>query len=415
MSIATKDDFKNFVQATESISGYRKPVAFGICKADLSQKDPNKTLQAKFLHLNCNENYGSAAAIVQGIAGNELEGSTLLSDIGSKNSVVVELEEMHIQAVLSNFSPYLSEALTDKSSHQNIQQFLSIEKNPNAIYRAVFIYDLNVAPASVEDVYLRLYLYSTGKMPLRSINMDGAFGILHNVAWTIDGTPYDLDWLNENRMDMIVFDEWPDIDSVDKFPRMLQHVLPIVADDGSHRTRILSSDKVRMGAQLAPGTTIMPGASYVNFNAGTEGASMVEGRISSSAKIGEGTDVGGGASILGVLSGGNSEPITIGKNCLLGANSVTGISYGDGCIIDAGVSILAGTKVSMSEDTYENLKSVNPNMPEKDSFGFENGETKCKASQLSGLNGLHFRSHSIKGTIEVYKSGRTIELNAELH
>ena len=146
--------------------------------------------------------------------------------------------------------------------------------------------------------------------------------------------------------------EYPHIDFVDKFPRFLSHIIP--ADN----TRILDTSKVRFGAQLANGTTVMPGASYINFNAGTLGPVMVEGRISSSAVVKEGADIGGGASILGVLSGTNGNPITIGKNTLLGANSVTGIPLGDGCIVGAGNAVLEGTKIYINEKEREKIKSI---------------------------------------------------------
>jgi len=194
--------------------------------------------------------------------------------------------------------------------------------------------------------------------------------------------------------------KFPTIECVDKFPRYLQHIIP--ADN----TRVLDSAKVRMGAQLAAGTTVMPGASYVNFNAGTLGPVMVEGRISSSAIVGSGSDVGGGASILGVLSGTDGNPITIGENCLLGANSTTGIPLGDGCIVDGGVAIFAGTKLRITDGQIVKLKEVNPE------FEFEN---IMKASQLAGLNGLHFRVDSLTGEYVVMRSTKEVKLNDQLH
>jgi 2,3,4,5-tetrahydropyridine-2-carboxylate N-succinyltransferase len=203
---------------------------------------------------------------------------------------------------------------------------------------------------------------------------------------------------------------YPVVEFVDKFPRYLQHIIP------PKNTRILDTSRVRFGAQLAPGTTVMPGASYINFNAGTLGVAMVEGRISSSAIVGAETDVGGGASILGLLSGGNSTPITIGKKCLLGANSVTGIPLGDGCIVDAGATVLAGTRVFMSDDTLAALNAVNP---ERDiaaqSIKSQNSLREFKASALSGCNGLHFRVDSETGRMTVKRSRRKVLLNADLH
>lgn len=163
-----------------------------------------------------------------------------------------------------------------------------------------------------------------------------------------------------------------------------------------------------MGAQLAAGTTVMPGASYINFNAGTLGPVMVEGRISSSAIVGSGSDVGGGASILGVLSGTDGNPITIGENTLLGANSVTGLPLGDGCIVDAGITILAGSKVKIAPDELAKIQAANP--------GKDLGSgTIFKGSMLQGLNGIHFRQDSTTGEMVARRSTREVKLNEDLH
>ncbi len=173
-------------------------------------------------------------------------------------------------------------------------------------------------------------------------------------------------------------------------------------------TRILEASKVRMGAQLAAGTTVMPGASYINFNAGTLGPVMVEGRISSSAIVGAGSDVGGGASILGVLSGTDGNPISIGENTLLGANSVTGLPLGDACIVDAGITILAGTKVKISPDELAKIAEANPEAT------LEN-KTTFKGAELQGLNGIHFRQNSTTGETIARRSTREVKLNVDLH
>ena len=260
---------------------------------------------------------------------------------------------------------------------------------------------LIVATKSVESVYLKLYALSLGKAELRGVNLNGAFGILTNVAW-VDNKPYELDYLRENEIEMKLNGTFPNIDSVDKFPRYLQHIIP--ADN----TRILDSSKVRMGAQLASGTTVMPGASYINFNAGTLGPVMVEGRISSSAIVGSGSDVGGGASILGVLSGTDGNPISIGENTLLGANSVTGIPLGDGCIVDAGIAVLAGTKIKIEPSELEKIKEANPNANLEDKEIF-------KGAELQGLNGVHYRIDSTTGEMVARRSTREVKLNEDLH
>ena len=208
--------------------------------------------------------------------------------------------------------------------------------------------------------------------------------------------------MRENEIELKINGTYPNIEAVDKFPRFLQHIIP------EDNTRILDTSKVRFGAQLAAGTTVMPGASYINFNAGTEGPVMVEGRISSSAVVKEGADIGGGASILGVLSGTNGNPITIGKNTLLGANSVTGIPLGDGCIVDAGIAVLEGTKIYISEDEFSKIKEVNPswNVEYKEYF---------KGLELAGLNGVHYRFDTTNGKMIAFRSRREVKLNEELH
>ncbi len=279
------------------------------------------------------------------------------------------------------FFPFIDEAIGDK--HKNVQVIKVLNRigDIGRDYTITFIFE-DDAPKSVEAVYLKLYALSLNKAKLRSLNLNGAFGILSNVAW-VGNKPYELDYLRENEIDMKLRGTFPNIDSVDKFPRYLQHIIP--ADN----TRILDSSKVRFGAQLSAGTTVMPGASYINFNAGTLGPVMVEGRISSSAIVGSGSDVGGGASILGVLSGTDGNPISIGENTLLGANSVTGIPLGDGCIVDAGIAILAGTKIKIDSDELVKIKEANPEATIEDKEIF-------KGKELASLNGIHYRQDSTK-------------------
>ncbi len=265
-------------------------------------------------------------------------------------------------------------------------------------FRMVFIFE-DEALESAEAAYLKLYALSTGKAKLRSLNLNGAFGKLHNCAWT-GSTPIELDWLRANEISLKLSGKYPEITMVDKFPRFLSHVIP--ADN----TRILETSKVRFGAQLAGGTTVMPGASYINFNAGTEGSVMVEGRISSSAVVGAGSDVGGGASILGVLSGTDGVPVSIGENTLLGANSCTGTAIGDGCILDAGITILPGTKITLSEKAVASIAQANPEKEIK---------VLMRGMDFIGVNGVHFRQNSVNGQIIAMRSTREVKLNADLH
>ncbi|EDP6854028.1 tetrahydrodipicolinate N-succinyltransferase N-terminal domain-containing protein [Campylobacter upsaliensis] len=385
--INTKEDFLLLVKQIEQKANYKKPYAFGIARLDRGQLNKNKILQANFALINYEQNYASAAIMLEAFArrGVELD--------FSKSEFVGLLKLEDIDFALSCFKPFLEE-----EGHKNIDLLKIIkDKFKDDEFAFVCLFD-DKEPLSVESVYLKLYLLSTKKVPLRGLNLNGAFGLLHNVAWSED-KPIELEYLRENEMRLKMSRQYPKIDFVDKFPRFLAHIIP------EDNTRILESSKVRMGAALAAGTTIMPGASYVNFNAGTTGACMVEGRISSSAIVGEGSDIGGGASILGVLSGTSGNAISVGKACLLGANSVTGIPLGDNCIIDAGIAVLEGTKFLLKDK--EELQKVN--------LGFDFNKEIYKGIELKNLNALHFRQDSISGAMIVGFNKKAITLNAALH
>lgn len=251
-------------------------------------------------------------------------------------------------------------------------------------FRTIVI-DLDAAPASTPDAYLRLHLLSHLLVAPNTINLDGIFGHLPIVVWTTAGPvhPDDFDALRPALQRAGIT-----ATGIDKFPRMLDYVTPA-------RVRIADASRVRLGAHLAPGTTVMH-EGFVNFNAGTLGASMVEGRISQGVVVGDGSDIGGGASIMGTLSGGGTERITIGERSLLGANSGIGISLGDDCVVEAGLYVTAGTKVRVLDPAGE-PRSV-------------------KARQVSGLPGLLFRRNSETGAVEVLpRTGAGIALNAALH
>ncbi|GLB67006.1 2,3,4,5-tetrahydropyridine-2,6-dicarboxylate N-succinyltransferase [Arthrobacter mangrovi] len=246
--------------------------------------------------------------------------------------------------------------------------------------------ELDAAPADTADAYLRLHLLSHRLVQPNSINLDGIFGLLANVVWTNFG-PCSTENFEATRLrlrsrgNVTVY-------GVDKFPRMVDYVLP-------SGVRIADADRVRLGAHLAEGTTVMH-EGFVNFNAGTLGTSMVEGRISAGVIVADGSDVGGGASIMGTLSGGGKERISIGERVLLGANSGVGISIGDDCVVEAGLYVTAGTRVSLLE---------------------AGGEARqVKAVELSGVSNLLFRRNSVSGVVEVLpRAGQTVELNAALH
>jgi len=248
---------------------------------------------------------------------------------------------------------------------------------------ATVIADLSQPPADTADAYLRLHLLSHRLIRPHGANLDGIFGVLPNVAWTSAG-PVDPAELDAVRLRFRAAGQPLAVYGVDKFPRMVDYVVP-------GGVRIADADRVRLGAHLAEGTTVMH-EGFVNYNAGTLGTSMVEGRISAGVVVGDGSDVGGSASIMGTLSGGGTEVISVGERCLLGANSGLGISLGDDCTIEAGLYVTAGTKV------------VTPD-----------GEV-VKAGTLSGADGLLFRRNSQTGAVEVLpRSGSWSGLNAALH
>ncbi|PKQ22113.1 MAG: 2,3,4,5-tetrahydropyridine-2,6-dicarboxylate N-succinyltransferase [Actinobacteria bacterium HGW-Actinobacteria-5] len=243
--------------------------------------------------------------------------------------------------------------------------------------------DLDTPPADVPDAYLRLHLLSTRLCAPRSVDLTGLFGVLPNVVWTNFG-PCAVDGFEDVRLALRSARGRVTVFGVDKFPRMTDYVVPA-------GVRIADADRVRLGAHLAAGTTVMH-EGFVNFNAGTLGSSMVEGRISAGVVVGDGSDVGGGASIMGTLSGGGQEQITIGERCLLGAESGVGISLGDDCVVEAGLYVTAGTKVSLP------------------------GGAVVKALQLSGRSGLLFIRNSLTGAVEARsRAGSGVELNTALH
>ena len=397
-TIENTDAFKALIEDIKSTTeGYRNPLAFGICRVDLGQLNVEKSLQATYPLINWDENFGSAAIFVRA-----LEEQGIKVDF-TQSEVVYTINLEFLKACLAAFTPYSDEAFGD--AHKNIQVVSALYAqiiNSGSLegeFKVTFIFD-DAPLQSVEASYLKLYAISQAKVPLRDINLNGAFGALPNVAWSA-GQPIELDYLREFEIELKLSNEYPHIDFVDKFPRFLQHIIP------QDNTRILDTSKVRFGAQLAAGTTVMPGASYINFNAGTTGSVMVEGRISSSAIVGDGSDIGGGASILGVLSGTDGNPISIGKNCLLGANSTCGIPLGDGCIIDAGIAILEGTKIGIYPEELKKIMEVNTNANMA-------GEI-FKGKQLSNFSGLHFRQNSMTGEVTASRSTREVKLNADLH
>jgi len=253
--------------------------------------------------------------------------------------------------------------------------------------RRVVVSDLRAPIADTPDAWLRLHLLSTRLVRPHTISMDGIFGALTNVVWTSAG-PCAVQGFESTRARLRAAGQHVSVFGVDKFPRLTDYVIPT-------GVRIADADRVRLGAHLADGTTVMH-EGFVNYNAGTLGASMVEGRISAGVVVGDGSDVGGGASIMGTLSGGGKQVISVGERCLLGANAGIGISLGDDCVVEAGCYVTAGTKVTITDmDSKPKL---------------------VKASELSGASNVLFRRNSVTGAIEAVPWQRQgIVLNADLH
>jgi len=278
--------------------------------------------------------------------------------------------------------PALAPLEQDDAVLASLQHLTGVDEARGTERRVVSVEaDLDAAPTDAADVWLRLHLLSHRLVTPNSINLDGIFGLLSNVVWTSAGPCSTEDF--ELTRALLLARGPLSVYGVDKFPRMVDYVVPT-------GVRIGDADRVRLGAHLAPGTTVMH-EGFVNFNAGTLGNSMVEGRISASVVVGDGTDVGGGASIMGTLSGGGTQRISLGERVLLGANSGVGISLGDDCVVEAGLYVTAGTRVQV------------------------NGSS-VKALELSGKDGLLFRRNSLTGAVEALpRHAGSVQLNDALH
>ena len=302
-----------------------------------------------------------------------------VASVNSDNQII---EARFLKAELSQIDEKQIAGSIDSLITQDLIRKISTKKISIQI-------SLDAAPKDVADVYLRLHLLSMRKVKPNQINLDGVFGILPNLIWSSIG-PCQLENFEIVRAELLA--KYPAIAfyGVDKFPRMIDYVIP----DG---VRIADGNRVRLGAYLSSGTTVMH-EGFVNFNAGTLGKSMVEGRISAGVVVGDGTDIGGGASIMGTLSGGGKEKISVGERTLLGANSGLGISLGNDCVVEAGLYLTAGSKVMLPKEPNQSAGKV------------------VKAVELSGTNNLLFRRNSQTGAIEALpKSGSWQGLNSVLH
>jgi 2,3,4,5-tetrahydropyridine-2,6-dicarboxylate N-succinyltransferase len=286
--------------------------------------------------------------------------------------------------ILDTYFHVIGLGLIKDSTVPNLSEYVGADELRQIVRSEVSIeIDLDLPPTSVPDAYLRLHLLSHRIVKPHGLNLEGIFGILNNVVWTSVG-PCAVSTFNEIAPKLRNKYGSLSIFAVDKFPRMIDYVIP-------EGVRIADGDRVRLGAHLASGTTVMH-EGFVNFNAGTLGKSMVEGRISAGVVVGDGSDIGGGASIMGTLSGGGKEVISIGQRSLLGANAGLGISLGDDCVVESGVYITAGSKVLLPDGT------------------------SVKARELSGANNLLFRRNSQTGGLEALaKTGSWGGLNSILH
>ncbi len=395
MRVASVEDFTKLVSEIEAGVGYRRPAAYavGLATFAISDLDAPHVIGAQAAVLdtwfpapNCDENFGTAAI--------------LASLVGHKQgSHSYRLTSTQLEQALAAFKPFEG----DGKAHPNLsalkqlramlvrgdRELSAYARDESSLDRVLpravvvtFIHDLKEKPTDAHDAYLRLHLLSNRKVKPHAQNLDGLFGLLSNVVWTNVGA-YSPDGFERVRGLLKSQGVAVQVHSIDKFPRMTDYVVPT-------GVRIADADRVRLGAYLGEGSTVMH-EGFVNFNAGTLGKSMVEGRISAGVTVDDGSDVGGGASIMGTLSGGGSMVISLGKSCLLGANSGCGIPLGNGCTIEAGLYITAGTKLQLPDGRV------------------------VKARELAGHDDLLFRRNSLSGAVEVVHKKNETVLNAELH
>ena len=383
---ATTQSFQDAVNRVTSQPGYRQPIAFGV---GIRRQRHDQTLDVLFPKINWKTQY-EMAALFQSL------GDDVISSTG-----FYPFTKEALQDAWQYFSSFHAE-LEKKENVLLIKSLLGQTESSSTYFTqdagVFFLFEDHEGIQSVEDGYFRLQCLSQRCVKPHSINLDGLFGTLPNIAWSNHGPilPSDVD---EVRIQSSHTNHPLLVTHVDKFPYLVNYHIP-------SNVRIASGSQVRLGAYLGEGTTVMP-AGYVNFNAGTEGVAMVEGRISAGVVVGHQSDLGGGASIMGTLSGGNDRVISIGDQCLLGANSGAGISLGRGCTIAAGLYVVAGAKVALVNDQDEPIdiagQRVNP------------GDNIVKAAELSGRDYLLFIQDSRTGQVICKPNTKVITLNKDLH
>lgn len=395
MKASSVEAFTQLVSDIEAQPGYRRPAAFGLGLATFAIKelsnpsqmdDTSVALDTWFPAPNLDENFGTAAILARavghtsGSASYRLNASQLDDALGAfaafehdgkQHPNVVALRQ--IRDTIRRF---------DKDvAHYTVGECTLDKVLPQSAV-VTFIGELSDGPTDAHDAYLRLHLLSSRKAAPHGLSLDGVFGKLANVVWTNVG-PFAVERFEQARGLLRSQGVRVEVHSIDKFPRMSDYVVP-------GGVRVADADRARLGAHLGEGTTVMH-EGFVNFNAGTLGSSMVEGRISAGVTVDNGSDVGGGASIMGTLSGGGNTVNTVGKDCLLGANAGCGIPLGDGCTIEAGLYVTAGTKVKRADGSV------------------------IKARELAGQDNLLFRRNSLTGGVEVLEKKNEVVLNEELH
>ncbi len=371
--MTTEEEVRARLDARRADPAWVEPVAFGLGLANIAAS--GKILDVAFPVVNRQENAGFAAAVAEASGLADVIGTNVVSREALRDALAI----LHPLTAAGGDHPNVDAAGALLSA-------LDAPESPWGTTRQLLIVgirDLGDAPVDAADVYLRLHLLSYRKVAPHGANLDGLFGLLSNVVWTNVG-PADPDDFELRRVAFRASGGQIEVLGIDKFPRMTDYVVP-------SGVRIADASRVRLGAHLAEGTTVMH-EGFVNFNAGTLGAAMVEGRISAGVVVGANTDIGGGSSIMGTLSGGGTQVIRLGEKCLLGANAGIGISLGDGCTVEAGLYVTAGTLVTLPD-----------------------GEV-VKARQLSGRSGLLFRRNSRTGVVEALSTSGSWEgLNTDLH
>lgn len=379
------EDFKRVVSDFQSTAQYKAPILFSLGRQVQTKNGILASVRYPVVN-GLNQNTGSAAILMKVLG---------IIPEGVQNILVTNQQ---LTEILRYFAPFEN----DGKPHANIEvlkKALSLGDNQGIV--ATFIFD-DVAPQGVEDSTLKLYGLSNRLFKPTQLNLTQIFAKLPNVAW-IGDTPMDVDEIEQSIMSAAFGDVSFAPHMVDKFPLYIHRINTVKMG-----VRITDQHKVRLGAYMGEGTTLMPGASYVNFNAGTEGPNIVEGRVSSSAFVGAGSDIGGGASILGTLSGGNNVPISVGRNCLLEVNSSLGIPIGNAVIIAAETAVMASSMVRVHIEGHPLQGMI------------------VKASRLAGINAVTFRRNDMTGQLEALRTQRNIDfakkldngqdiLNADLH